>query len=150
MSDLPMVDGKKVKLRYELDGGRVLIVDEQNRHYVGRDGRWHGWDAPVWKNEADAVAFLRLLAPKGTEQLTSEDELTVERLVADLEWLLVEGKKIAKFDAPKLGRHFDSGIGAIRKIATGQTVGVSLRYVEAIIAALKSVRRPLVTEPGSK
>lgn len=64
------------------------------------------------------------------------------KLLADLEWLLAEGRKLQRFTAPEIGRHFDDGATVIRRIASGQTVAISLRYVEAIIAELKVAHFP--------
>lgn len=36
--------------------------------------------------------------------------MSKSELLADLQWLLAEGRKISKSEAPELGQHFDTGL----------------------------------------
>lgn len=73
-----------------------------------------------------------------TEQIDSE------QLLADVQWLLEAAQRLSfttgADDPPPVGQHMDPKLTAMRRIGTGQTVGVSRRYLEAIVRDLTALR----------
>lgn len=80
------------------------------------------------------------------EKLTNE-QIAPDKLLADLQWLLTEGERLAASwgtEQPEpIGQKMDTERIAMRRILQGQTVGISLRYLRAVINELLAARETI-------